>query len=58
MASAASSEFAFTSGGTDALASVRAVAVKEGAEHSRFWHDTFLKLGAFLTWRVRFFCFH
>jgi hypothetical protein len=58
IASTASSEFAFTSNGSDVLTSVRAVAVKAGAEHSRFLHNTLLKLGAFPIRRRRLRCFH
>lgn len=57
MASTASSEFASTSGGTDALTSVRAVAVKAGTKHSHVLYNTFLKLAAFPIRRRRFLCF-
>jgi hypothetical protein len=53
-----SSAFASTSGGTDALTSVRAVAVKADTEHSRVLHNTFLDLAAFPIRRRRFLFFH
>ena len=45
--STVSSECASTSGGTDALTSVRAVAVNASTKHSRFLHNAFPNLAAF-----------
>lgn len=52
-----SSGIASSSGGTDALTSVRGVAGKAGANHSRFLHNIVLKLGAFPIRRMQFPCF-
>lgn len=57
MAPNVSSGFATSFGGTDALTSVRVVAGKAGANHSRFLHNIVLKLGAFPIRRRQFPCF-
>src|SRR5260221_5978393 len=53
-----SSVFASTSGGTEALTSVRDIAHKIRAKCSRFFLNTLVNLGAFPIRHEPFLCFH